>query len=262
VDGGAFTLGPRFGLVELDELVDSFDRLLGRLDAALQAERRFSRDASHEMKTPLTVMRGELELLRGRRDLSPDARSAMERVAAQVEAMVELVEALLLLRSADPEPGAHRNRFEPVNLADLAREVVRTTLQRHPERNRDVVLSAPDEILVPAHSVLLTAAVRNLVDNAVKFTSTGERIQVSVEAASEASLVVDDAGRGVPEADREFIFDPFYRGGEARAETNGFGLGLPILRQVARAHGGTVVVEDSPLGGARFSFRMPLWTTS
>jgi signal transduction histidine kinase len=84
VDSGVFTLGPQFGLHELDELVDSFDRLLGRLGTAVQAERRFSRDASHELKTPLTVIRGELELLRVRQDLSPDVHSAMGRVAVQV----------------------------------------------------------------------------------------------------------------------------------------------------------------------------------
>jgi two-component system OmpR family sensor kinase len=116
----------------------------------------------------------------------------------------------------------------------------------------------PDEILVAGHGALLASALRNLLDNALKFTRPGQAVAVSlVETDGRAELTVDDSGPGISVAERERVFDPLYRGAEARAGGSGFGLGLPILRRVARAHGGDVQVLDSPLGGARLVLRLP-----
>ncbi len=252
------TLGTRSGLQEIDRLAESFDHLLGRLDDALQVERRLTADASHELRTPLTVLSGELELLTER--ASPDSVEALgvRRATEQVAAMRELVEAILLLhRSAE---GGRRDAggFEVLNLGDLLREALAEAGARHPGRESDVELNAPDEILVHGHLALLTAALRNLLDNAFKFTAPGDRIRVELaELADRAVVIVDDQGPGVPDAERERIFDPFYRGAEARGGTPGFGLGLPILRRIARAHGGDAEVTTSPLGGARFTLGVP-----
>jgi signal transduction histidine kinase len=260
VDRGVHTMGPRFGLTEIDALIDSFDQLLERLDDLLQSERRFTHSASHELKTPLTVLSGELEMLLDRPDLPPDAHDRVRRAAAQVQTLRELVEALLLLRMAAPVGGEAREGFEPVNLADIARDVVAAMVERHPARRADVELTAPDEVLVSGQPVLLASAVRNLVDNACKFTSRGQPVRVEVKTTSVAEVIVDDGGPGVPVPERERIFDPFYRGRTVRPEAGGFGLGLPILRHVARAHGGEVLLQDSPVGGARFVLRLPLWS--
>jgi signal transduction histidine kinase len=262
VDRGVHTMGPRFGLTEIDALIDSFDQLLARLDDLLQSERRFTHSASHELKTPLTVLSGELEMLLDRRDLPPDARDRVQRAAGQVETLRELVEALLLLRMAAPSGGQAREGFEPVNLADVARDTVAAMLKRHPTRQGDVQLTAPDEVLVSGQPVLLASAVRNLVDNACKFTSRGQPVCIEVKTTAAAEVVVDDGGPGVPAPERERIFDPFYRGAALRSGASGFGLGLPILRHVARAHGGEVLVQDSPLGGARFVLRIPRWSST
>ncbi|MGH7741551.1 MAG: sensor histidine kinase, partial [Candidatus Eiseniibacteriota bacterium] len=129
----------------------------------------------------------------------------------------------------------------------------------HPGRASDVRLSTPDEVLVSGHAALLASAVRNLIDNALKFTSLGDRVEIAISLADgQAVLTVDDQGAGIRDDERERIFDPFYRGAEARAGMAGFGLGLPILRRVARVHGGDVEVSRSALGGARFALRLPL----
>lgn len=262
VDRGVRTMGPPFGLAEIDALIESFDRLLARLDDLLLSERRFTHSASHELNTPLTVLSGELEMLLGRNDLPPGARARVEHLAQEVASMQELVEALLLLRLASPFDGRGHEVFEPVNLADIAREVVGAAVDHRPDRRDDLKLMAPDEVLVAGQPALLASAVRNLVDNACKFTNPGQPIRVTVEDASPARVVVDDGGGGIAASERERIFDPFYRGGGVREETHGFGLGLPILRHVARAHGGEVLLEESSLGGARFILQLPAWSSS
>jgi prevent-host-death family protein len=116
---------------------------------------------------------------------------------------------------------------------------------------------------VTGHAVLLASALRNLIGNALKFTGEGQPVRVTVRAANAASLVsVEDGGAGVRAEDREAIFDPFYRSPEARATQAGFGLGLPILRRVARAHGGDVTLSTSSLGGAWLELRVPAWRPS
>ena len=252
------SLGARSGLAELDHLAASFDRLLERLDDALKAERRLTADASHELRTPLTVLGGELELLLEGAPPGSAAALGLARAAEQVAAMRELVEALLLLHRTGEIGAAGRDEREVLNLCDLARETVAEVRPRYPGREPDLALAVPDEILVSGHGALLTSALGNLLDNALKFTSQGQRVRLELFVRDdEALLAVDDAGPGIPAGERERVFDPFYRGPEARAGAAGFGLGLPILRLVARGHGGDVQVLDSPLGGARFVLRLP-----
>jgi signal transduction histidine kinase len=131
-----------------------------------------------------------------------------------------------------------------------------------PERTRDIEVAAEDEVLVAGHSTLLTSAIRNLLSNALKFTSGGQSVCVRVfNADGRGTVVVEDAGPGIPAAERERVFDVFYRSAEARGAHDGFGLGLPILRRVARAHGGDVLISPSPLGGARFELFIPSWSS-
>ena len=246
IDPGVRTLGGPTGIQEIDHLRAAFD--------AFQRERRFASDASHEFRTPLTVLAGELELALGNGTLPDALRPGLGRASRQVRAMQELVEALLLLRRSEA------TGFEPVNLADIAREVVAEVGAARPLRVPDLTLDAPDEVLVAGNPALLSSAVRNLVDNAVKFTRASQVVRLAVNAdPSGACVIVEDAGQGILESERDLVFDPFYRGGEARAEEGGVGLGLPIMRRVVEAHGGSVTVGCSALGGARFELKLPLW---
>jgi signal transduction histidine kinase len=252
------SLGERSGLIEVDRLAASFDRLLERLDDAMSSERRLTADASHELRTPLTVMSGELEMLAERTPPDSPAAEFVRRCTQQVGAMRELVEAILLLHRSG-EAGANQSSgFELLNLSDMARETLAEVAPQYPGREADVRLIAPDEVLVKGHGALLASALRNLLDNALKFTRAGNRVEVRVSVGGgHARLAVDDQGEGVPEAERERIFDPFFSGTSGSGARSGFGLGLPILRRVARAHGGDVEMSRSDLGGARFVLVLP-----
>jgi len=259
--GAVRPLGSPSDPEEVATLAASFDRLIQRLDEMIRAEQHFTEDAAHELRTPLTVLSGELEYALSDPALSSRQREGLQRASVQVRAMSELVEALLFLRGADNGREGQSAEFAPVNLADLARDSVGSLLLQSPQRARDVVTDADDEVLVNGHSVLLASALRNLISNAIKFTEPGQGVRVTVRASDGQRLVVvEDGGRGVAAEDRESIFDAFYRSPEARASKAGFGLGLPILRRVARAHGGDVVISSSALGGARFELRLPAWT--
>lgn len=245
---------------EVAVMAAALDRLVARLDDMVRAERHFTEDAAHELRTPLTVLAGELEFALIDPALDPRHRAGLQGAAHQVRAMSELVEALLFLRNADTGRGAPAPDSVPVNLGDLARDAAHALVREHPERSADLSVCGDDEALVGGHAVLLATALRNLVANALKFTEPGQAVRVTVAAAGDTSrVVVEDAGPGIPAGDRDNIFDPFYRGAEARAGKEGFGLGLPILRRVARAHGGDVAVSVSSLGGARFELCLPAW---
>jgi len=245
---------------EVAVLAGAFESLLGRIREVLAAEQHFTRDAAHELRTPLTVLCGELEYALQDSSLSPRARDALNRALLQGRAMADLVEALLVLRDSDRNPRIRWELTQPVNLSDLVRDVEREFREPALERTRDIEVAAEDEVLVAGHSTLLASAIRNLLSNALKFTSGGQSVCVRVfNAEGRGTVVVEDAGPGIPAAERERVFDVFYRSAEARAAQDGFGLGLPILRRVARAHGGDVLVSPSPLGGARFELFIPSW---
>lgn len=258
LDRNPRSLGIQSGLTEVDRLGHSFDRLLERLDDAMRAERRLTADASHELRTPLTVLGGELDMLLERAPNMSAEAIGLRRASDQVGAMRELVDAILLLHRSGETGASAAGAFEILDLGDLARESLADTRVRYPDRDADLQIRTPDELLVEGHATLLASAVRNLIDNALKFTRLGDRVIVEVALAdSDALLTVDDGGPGIRSDERERIFDPFYRGAESPTGGSGFGLGLPILRRVARAHGGEVLVERSELGGARFVLRLP-----
>jgi signal transduction histidine kinase len=260
LEDGAQSLGGAGGLDELERLRVAFDRLLARLNDQLRAERQFASDASHELRTPLTILSGEIELARAQDNVDTRTIESLDHAADQVRTMRELVEALMLLRRASEGPAVVRQSFEPVDLSDVVDAATREVGVRYPDRREDIGAHAELDAVVSGHPVLLVAGVGNLLDNAVKFTSTGTSVRVTVAQDERwATVCVEDGGRGIDTSDHERIFDPFFRGAEARAGSSGFGLGLPILRRVARVHGGDVTVERSPLGGARITLQLPRW---
>ena len=259
--GSVAALGLATDPEEITNLSASFNRLLARLDEMLKAEQHFTQDAAHELRTPLTVVAGEIEYALAMPTLPERQRQGLVNASSQVQAMSELVEALLFLRRTDASRIGAEVEFAPVDLAELTRETTAELLRNFPSRTDDVKLRTTDEVLVAGHAVLLASALRNLLANALKFTRTGQPIEVTVLTSSdECVVVVEDAGPGIAPAERERVFDAFYRDAEARASHDGFGLGLHILRRVARAHGGDVRALASDLGGARFELRLPAWS--
>lgn len=246
--------------IELQQLGSAFNLLLARLERSLEGERRFTQDAAHELRTPLTVITGELEYALKRLPDSDPSRAGLEHAAEQAEGMSNLVEALMFLRRAESDSLSGDDRDTPINLTDVTRDAMDRLLDQEPARRGDTQFAGDDEVLVSGNGVLVAAAVRNLVSNALKFTSPGIRVRLTSRTRDMVgSVLVEDGGKGVRVEDSDRVFDPYFRDAEARASQSGFGIGLALARRIIRAHGGDVVLGQSDLGGARFELTLPIW---
>jgi two-component system OmpR family sensor kinase/two-component system sensor histidine kinase QseC len=229
---------------EVAPLVNELNRLLARLHAAFQAQRAFVADAAHELRSPLTAVRLQLQLL----DRAPDEgarREARTNLGAAVERAIHLVEQLLTL--ARNEPRAIARDLAPVALDQAAADGVADTHTLALERQIDLALEAEPVTVVGDREALRTL-VRNLVDNAVRYTPPQGRVRVRSRATSEgAVLQVADSGPGIPAPERERVFDRFYR--RPGTVSEGSGLGLAIVKAIADRHGAQVRIEGAPEGG-------------
>ncbi len=236
---------------EVAPLVGSLNALLDRLGQSMDAQRAFVADAAHELRSPLTALKLQLQLLQ--RAADDGARgAAAEALTEGVERATRLVEQLLTL--ARTEPGAAAGAHERVDLADLARQAVADAVPFAHARGSRLALDVQptDDAVVPVHGEhsQLAMLIRNLVDNALRYSPPGAQIEVHVMADRQgAVLTVDDNGPGIPPAERERVFDRFYR--RSAHDEPGTGLGLAIVRQVAERHGARVSLGDSALGGLR-----------
>jgi heavy metal sensor kinase len=241
---------------ELDRLARTLNRMLSRLDEAFQQVRRFSADASHELQTPLTTLRGELEVaLRSAR--SPEEyRETLKSALEEIERISRLVEGLLILARA--ESGALRMDRRPVDLAGLVEEVYWRLKVLADERSVELLMAVEEPVAVSGDRDRLRRLLVNLVDNAVKYTGPRGRVRLSLARDGDrARIEVADTGRGIPGEALERIFQPFYRSEEVLSE-QGSGLGLSIARSIALAHGGEVTVTSSPGEGSTFRVLLPL----
>lgn len=245
---------------ELSRLSATLNAMIERLETSFGALRRFTADASHELKTPLTVIRADVE-----RSMSPTTTSvekdiAMEEALQQVTRMADLVDSLLTLARADE--GRFDLHREPVQLLDLTREVVETArlLGEMAGLTVDVPILEPAEILGDA--TRLRQLFLNLVTNAIKYTKSGGRVEITLARAEDQALfAVRDTGIGIAAADLPYIFERFWRADRARSrasERGGNGLGLAICQWIAHAHGGSLTVESRLGRGSRFVAILPL----
>ena len=228
---------------ELGRLAATMNRMLDRLDESQRTQRRFISDASHELKSPLASLRQYAEVARS----YPDRMTAAELTEAiddEGGRLERIVRGMLVLARADE--GSLRKAARPVDLDDLLLQEA----QRLKASTALIVDAAIEPARIEGDAELLAQVVRNLVDNAVRHA----RGRVSLSLTSPGVIVVDDDGPGIPQPDRERIFERFVRLDDARArDAGGSGLGLAIVREIVGAHGGTVVASESPLGGARFT---------
>ncbi len=257
-DAAALGALPEDGLPdEVAPLVHSLNQLLARLGAALDSQRAFVADAAHELRSPLTALKLQAQLI----ERAPDAasrREAQAALVAGVDRATRLVAQLLAL--ARSEPGAAQPPLEPVALLPLARQVLADTAPLAQSRGSRLELNAPglaDDTTLAADPAALAVLLRNLVDNALRYTPAGGRVVVTLQReASQWTLQVDDSGPGIAAADRERVFERFVRGDYTGAET-GSGLGLAIVEAIARRHGGQISLDDAPLGGLRARVSLP-----
>lgn len=246
---------------EIEPLVSSLNVLLGRLRGAFETQRAFVADAAHELRSPLTALKLQLQLLRRAND--PEVRAeAVERLASGIERAHHLVEQLLTLARSEPgaAPPGTAHALQPVDLAAVARQAIGDTVAFAATRAVELALEAPPgegPRVDSADASSLRILVRNLIDNAVRYGREAGQVTVRVEAVAGggAQVLVDDDGPGIPETDRERVFDRFYR--RSPGETTGSGLGLAIVRAVAERHAATVSLATSPAGGLRACVAFP-----
>jgi heavy metal sensor kinase len=247
---------------EIAGLATTINAMLERIEHGVREKRRFLADASHELRTPLAVMRSEIEVsLRGG-DLEPAAREVLASNAEEVERMSRIVDDLLTLARIDE--GRLDLLRSRVDLGAVAADVAGSLRPLAEAQGIPVTVSGDDVgAEVDADREHLRRAVRNLVENAVKYTGAGGRVGVEVwRRNGEAGLTVTDTGPGIPEALLERIFDRFVRADMARSRsTGGSGLGLSITREIVEAHGGRVWAESTPGEGSAFSMGFPAAAT-
>ena len=235
------------GRDELSRLASTFNTMLAALEDSARAQRQLVSDASHELRTPLTSLRTNIEVLSRENALPPEEREQLMRdVSEQLVEMSALVAELVELARGE----AHVQEPEEVRLDLVAAEAIERT-----RRNRPGVTINPrlDESVVWGVPATIERAVSNLLDNAAKWSPPGGQVDVVVH---DGEFAVRDRGPGIAEEDVPFIFDRFYRAPSARS-MSGSGLGLAIVRQVADAHGGSVVAEAAEGGGTRMRLRLP-----
>jgi signal transduction histidine kinase len=243
---------------ELKELADTFDRMLARLDAAFDAQGRFVANASHELRTPLAITRTEVDVALADPDTSPaELRAMAERVRDATQRSERLIEGLLTLACSEQRPRV----WEPVDLADAA-----TGALEHARREGGAaglrVVSGLRVAPVAGDLALLERMVANLVENAVRHNQPGGWLEVTTGISGGHAFVNVANGGGAIPADRvESLFEPFRRlHGRVASPAGGAGLGLSIVRAVARAHGGDAHATALTGGGLEVTVRLPVRT--
>ena len=248
----------------IDELTSLFNTMLDKIEGAGAPRMRDALDnVSHDLRTPLTRLRGD-----GEEMAASPRRPAVSRQQVDYyrEALGDCVEesdrVLVMLNTlmdiSEAESGAMQLRPEPVALADVVSRAV--DLYRDVAEAKGVTLAAaaPADIVVTADRTRLEQVAANLIDNAVKYTPAGGRVDIEIErGAGEAILRVRDTGPGIPTDEQPRIFDRLFRGDTSRAE-RGLGLGLSVVKAIIEAHAGTVEVQSEPGYGSTFIVRLPL----
>jgi signal transduction histidine kinase len=238
----------------IDALGRTLNRMLERLDGSYQYASRFSADAAHELRTPLAIMRGELELL-ATEDLPRELLGAVGNILGEAERLSQIVESLISLAQMDSVAG--KRAHLAVDLHALAAETI--DQMRLLAVEKDITIEAPAgaHALAAGDRDRLKQVLVNLLDNAIKYTPAGGRITVAVdEAGDSAVLTVKDTGVGIAADSLPLIFDRFFRVTTDRGEI-GAGLGLAIVKSICTAHGGAVSVESAPGIGSTFKVSLP-----
>jgi heavy metal sensor kinase len=240
---------------ELDDLVRAFNGLLDRLAESFERQRRFTGDASHQLRTPLAAMLGQVEVALRRERTGEEYRQALASVRVQAERLRRIVESLLFLARADHESQAPD--LEPLDL----RRWLADHLARYGDRAIGLrVETGLAECPVETHPALLGELVDTLLDNAIKYSKSGSPVTVRLnQRDGEVVLEVENQGSGIRAEDLPHVFEPFYRADEVRREkTSGVGLGLAVAERVAKALGGRIEAESVFGKWSRFTVRLPL----
>jgi signal transduction histidine kinase len=242
---------------EIGDLAAAFDDLLARLEEAFARERQFISDASHELKTPLTSINANAQMLARWGDRDETIRKeSLQTIILESASLAEMVNGMLTLAKADSGDAIPK---EPLSLSAVAKEAVSATAPRATDKGLSLEFEAPDAApIVEGDAALLRQMITNLIDNAIKFTQAGGVTVRVKNDTSNAVIEVQDTGPGIDPQDLPLVFDRFYRTDKSRTrEVPGTGLGLAIVRSIVRVHRGSVEATRPPDGGTLFRVLLP-----
>ncbi len=265
---GAANLGARLVVAnqrdELGQLALSFNQLLERLEDSFERQRRFIADASHELRTPVAILRGETEVTLSRADRTPEEyRETLAILRDESQRLARIIEDLFTLTRADA--GEHPLNLSELYLDELASDVLRRARSLAMAKNITLSSSITPELPVRADEALLRRMFLNVLDNAIKYTPEGGKISLDChKQGNEYVVSVSDTGEGIPGELQKRVFERFFRADKARSRTEGAhggaGLGLSIARWIAEAHHGGLELTRSDASGSTFTVTLPAST--
>lgn len=240
------------GADEFCRLADTFDQLFERLERSFEAEKQFAADASHELRTPVSIIKGACEYAQKYDETAEERQETISMIHRQALKMSDLISKLLSVTRL--EQGTEPANMEMVDLGELLHSLCEA---QGYDRER-LFLTVSEQITVRADSVLLSQLVRNLVENAFKYGKAGGHVWVSLErSGKEILLQVKDDGIGIPAEEQEKIWKRFYQVDASHGKEGGAGLGLALVQQIAQLHGGYMTLESEPDAGSAFTLHLP-----
>ena len=239
--------------IEIEQLTNAFNEMLERLSNTFAAQRQFSANAAHELRTPLAVMRTKLEVFeKNKKPSDTDYQETVNMIRMQTSRLSHVID--ILLEMTDLQSA---QKQDLISLADMTEEVI-CDLTAVAEKKKITISQNPGTAEIIANDTLVYRAIYNLVENAIKYNNTGGKVTVSIKEDSEfASVIVSDNGPGIEQEDWQHIFEPFFRIDKSRSrDMGGAGLGLALVKEIARQHGGDIYVVQSSKNGTQIALKL------
>jgi heavy metal sensor kinase len=242
---------------ELSRLAETFNAMIARLKDAFQRINQFSIDVSHELKTPLTILKGETEVALRKEREKGDYQSLLMSNLEEIDRMSCIIDDLLLLSKADTKD--IKLNIAEVALRDLVMDVCMDMKVVADKKDVELQVSEMEDVRIKGDELKLRRMLLNIVENGIKYSHVGGKISVSSYLNNGyAKIDVKDDGIGISEEDINYIFDRFYRADRSRKRESGSGLGLSISRWIAEAHKGSIEVKSQPAQGSMFTIKLPV----
>ena len=239
--------------IEIEQLTNAFNEMIERLSNTFAAQRQFSANAAHELRTPLAVIRTKLEVFEKNNNTnSADYQETVNMIRMQTSRVSHVID--ILLEMTDLQSAQKQDH---ISLADMAEEVI-CDLTALADKKDITISQNPGTAEIIGNDTLVYRAIYNLVENAIKYNNTGGKVTVSIKEDSEyASVIIRDNGPGIKQEDWQHIFEPFFRIDKSRSrDMGGAGLGLALVKEIARQHGGDVYVVQSSKNGTEIALKL------
>ena len=241
---------------EIQKLAETFNDMLGRLESAFNTQRRLFADLSHELKTPLTILKGEFEVILKKARSNEEYQGTLKSALEETDRIIRLSENLLILAKFDSKETSQKN--EKLEITALIRGIVNSVRGLAELKEIKLSFSGPEGLRVYGDHNQLKTLFLNIIENAFKYTPEKGKIDITaIKKGTSVNIDIKDTGLGIPEDEVEHIFDRFYRVDKSRS-SSGFGLGLSIAKSIAEAHGGGISVQSCPGKGASFIISLPV----